>query len=63
MTNTATTGRAATSRGVIDSKPRMVTIEVSGCSYCQSFEGTYSFADVPGYPPFRPNCSCTASAA
>jgi len=54
---------AATSRGVIDSKTRMVTIEVSGCSYCQGFEGTYPFGEVPGLPPFHPSCTSTASAA
>ena len=59
---TQTIGRAASSRGVIDAKPSMVTIEVSGCSYCQAFEGTYAFAEVPGWPPFQPSCTCTASA-
>jgi hypothetical protein len=61
--NCSTIGRAASSRAIIDSKPREVTIEVSGCSYCQEFEGTYPFGDIPGWPPFHPSCTCTASAA
>lgn len=60
---TATLGRAASSRGVRDSKPKTVTIEVSGCPYCQEFEGTYAIAEVPGWPPFHPSCTCVASAA
>ncbi len=60
--NCATTGRAASSRGVIDAKPRQVVIEVSGCSYCQEFEGIYAIEEVPGWPPFHPSCSCVAAA-
>jgi hypothetical protein len=56
-------GRYATSAGVRDSKPKMVTIEVSGCSYCQEFEATYAFDDVPGWPPFHASCQCTSSAS
>jgi hypothetical protein len=62
--NTVTIDRQATSRGVSDAVGTggPVTVEVSGCLYCQEFEGVAVIGTDP-LPPFHPNCTCTAGAA
>ena len=61
--NAATIGRQATSRGVRNGATTDSTIEitVAGCGFCQQFEGSYSFEEVPAMAPLPPKlhlCRC-----
>jgi hypothetical protein len=62
--NTTTIGRQATTRGVVDAvgDGAKLIVEVSGCSYCETFAGEAVAGEDP-LPPFHPSCTCTASAA
>ena len=62
--NTVTIGRQATSRGVSDAVGTggRVTVEVSGCVYCQGFEGK-AVIGIDPLPAFHPSCTCVASMA
>jgi hypothetical protein len=62
--NTATIGRQATTRGVVDAvgDGGKVMIEVSGCDHCETFEGE-AVIGQDQLPPFHPHCNCVASAA
>lgn len=64
MTNCATIGRQATSRGLANAVGAggKVMIEVSGCDYCSTFEGE-AVIGTDALPPFHPSCTCTATAA
>lgn len=59
---TQTTGRTATSMGITDAvgEGGMVNIEVSGCSYCETFAGQATVGSDP-LPPFHPGCQCIAT--
>ena len=59
-TMTCTTiGRAASSRGVTDriGNGNTVTIEVSGCPYCETFAGE-AVIGTDALPPYHPGCRC-----
>jgi hypothetical protein len=58
---TQTIGRQATSRGVGDAvgDGGKVIVEVSGCDYCEEFEGEVTVGLDP-LPPFHPSCTCVA---
>jgi hypothetical protein len=62
--NTATIGRQASTRGVVDAvgTGAKVIVEVSGCSYCETFAGEATVGEDP-LQPFHPSCTCVASAA
>jgi hypothetical protein len=62
--NTTTIGRQASTRGVVDAvgAGAKLIVEVSGCSYCETFAGEAIVGEDP-LPPFHPSCTCTASAA
>jgi hypothetical protein len=60
--NTATIGRQASTRGVVDAAGdgAKLIVEVSGCDYCAEFEGEAVVGEDP-LPPFHPNCTCVAT--
>ena len=62
--NTATIGRQASSRGIVDGAGHgsKLEIDVGECGYCQEFAGE-AVAGVDPLPPFHPSCTCTAGAA
>ena len=59
--NTVTIGRQATSRGIADAVGTggRVTVEVSGCGYCETFAGE-AVIGTDQLPRFHPHCGCVA---
>jgi hypothetical protein len=58
---TATIGRQATTRGVRDSRPTVVTITGGSCDVCADYQGEWQVAELEAWPPYHPSCDCIAT--